>query len=52
LKYLSISTRESPEIVEYPDSKKFLAIAGSGADVRFDVLQRADNTLDYWDGEP
>ncbi|MEO5881379.1 MAG: cupin domain-containing protein, partial [Caldimonas sp.] len=28
LKYLSISTRERPEIVEYPDSGKFLAMAG------------------------
>src|SRR5258708_7413177 len=27
LKYLSISTRESPEICEYPDSGKYLAIA-------------------------
>ena len=27
LKYLSVSTRESPEIVEYPDSDKHLAIA-------------------------
>lgn len=47
LKYLSISTREKPEICEYPDSGKYLAY---GPD--FDVLGRAKETLDYWDGEP
>jgi uncharacterized cupin superfamily protein len=52
LKYLSISTRDTPEIVEYPDSGKFLAMASSGDGRQFDVLQRAGNSLDYWDGEP
>jgi len=53
LKYLSISTRETPEIVEYPDSQKFLAEASAGSDASaFDVIQRANNNLDYWDGEP
>jgi uncharacterized cupin superfamily protein len=47
LKYLSISTRQRPEICEYPDSDKFLAY-GEG----FDVLQREKDGLDYWDGEP
>jgi len=47
MKYLSVSTREKPEICEYPDSGKFLAGANG-----FDVLQRQANTLDYWDGEP
>jgi len=52
LQYLSISTRESPEVCEYPDSGKFLAIAKSGTAPLIDVIQRVDNTLDYWDGEP
>jgi uncharacterized cupin superfamily protein len=52
LKYLSISTRDSPEIVEYPDSGKYLATAASGAAGSFGTLQRAANGLDYWDGEP
>ena len=52
LKYLSISTRDTPEIVEYPDSGKFLAMASTGETEAFGVLQRATNTLDYWDGEP
>lgn len=52
LKYLSISTRESPEICEYPDSRKYLAIASLGDGKFFDALQRSTNSLDYWDGEP
>jgi uncharacterized cupin superfamily protein len=51
LKYLSISTKESPEIVEYPDSNKYLASAGLGEGQFFEALQRTDNSLDYWDGE-
>lgn len=47
VKYLSISTREQPEICEYPDSGKFAAYSGD-----FDVTQRQANDLDYWDGEP
>lgn len=47
LKYLSVSTRERPEICEYPDSGKYLAYAED-----FDTIQRLPATLDYWDGEP
>ncbi|AIY39819.1 auxin-binding protein [Collimonas arenae] len=52
LKYLSISTKEQPEVCEYPDSGKFLAMAAAGGERVFDVIQRAENDLDYWDGEP
>lgn len=52
LKYLSISTREQPEVCEYPDSGKFLASATAGGERVFDVVQRRSNDLDYWDGEP
>jgi uncharacterized cupin superfamily protein len=52
LKYLSISTRESPEICEYPDSGKYLAIASLSDGKVFDALQRTTGNLDYWDGEP
>jgi uncharacterized cupin superfamily protein len=52
LKLLSVSTQEQPEICEYPDSGKYLAeMKVAGARV-FDVLQRAGQNLDYWDGEP
>jgi uncharacterized cupin superfamily protein len=53
LKYLSISTREQPEVVEYPDSGKYLASARvQGQDHGFARIHRADGDLDYWDGEP
>ena len=55
LRYLSISTRETPEVVEYPDSGKYLAMADGtldGKPHRFDHLHRAEDELDYWDGEP
>ena len=52
MKYLSVSTRESPEVCEYPDSDKYFAMA-RGADGRgFEAIQRASARLDYWDGEP
>lgn len=51
LKYLSISTRETPEICEYPDSGKYLATAVSDGAAVFDAVQRTANNLDYWDGE-
>jgi uncharacterized cupin superfamily protein len=46
LKYLSVSTKLSPEIADYPDSKKFGVLA---EDFRF--LGRTDQSLDYFDGE-
>lgn len=55
LKYLGISTMETTEVVEYPDSGKF------GVSSRFDwsspdaggirYIGRAENSLDYYDGE-
>jgi uncharacterized cupin superfamily protein len=52
LKYLSISTRETPEICEYPDSGKYLAMASSTEGKGFDAIQRASESIDYWDAEP
>jgi len=55
LKYISISTRESPEVVEYPDSGKYLAMATGTFDGEakvFDRMHREKDDLDYWDGEP
>jgi len=51
LKYLSVSTRESPEICEYPDSDKYLAMASSDGARSFSAIQRPGTSLDYWDGE-
>lgn len=47
LRYLAVSTAMSPEIAEYPDSKKF----GVGADYGFWFLSRADQGIGHWDGE-
>jgi uncharacterized cupin superfamily protein len=52
LKYLSISTQTRPEIVEYPDSGKYLASAGASGSPRFARMGRLDEDLDYWEGEP
>jgi uncharacterized cupin superfamily protein len=53
LKYLSISTQETPEICEYPDSAKYLAYSRpSGPLLGGGRMHRAASDLDYWDGEP
>jgi len=56
LKYLAISTKLSPEICDYPDSRKTGVYAeySPGADgkpqgARF--LTRTGASLDYWEGE-
>ena len=52
LKYLSVSTQETPEICEYPDSGKFLAEAKNGTVSTFDVIHTKGENLDYWEREP
>jgi len=54
LKYLSISTNAKAEIVEYPDSGKFLAKSrdAAGGKPRFRFVGRRESEVDYWDGEP
>ena len=53
LKYLSLSTRDAPEVVEYPDSNKVLTSARvAGNDFGLVRMNRLDTDLDYWDGEP
>ena len=47
LTYLSISTQERPEVCEYPDSGKVAVFSKGPA-----FIQRRDESLDYWDGEP
>lgn len=56
LLYLCVSTMEQPEIVLYPDSGKFAAIAGSlpGGDEAartFSVVARTSVRVPYWEGE-
>ncbi len=45
--YIGVSTKEDPEIAEYPDSKKFGVMSMDG----FRFLGKADQSLGYWDGE-
>ncbi len=52
LQYLAVSTREQPEVVEYPDSGKYLASAGVGPMRSFEAIRRLGETMDYWEGEP
>lgn len=55
LKYLSVSTKEWPEICEYPDSGKTQATMRSSAPdapVVSTLRNRPSGNLDYWDDEP
>jgi uncharacterized cupin superfamily protein len=56
LKYLAVSTKLSPEVVEYPDSGKFGILAeypagpdGKPQGLRF--IGRENLNIDYWEGE-
>lgn len=55
MKYVGISTRNDPDVVEYPDSDKFAVIAISpGKDfmnAHMKYIGRESSSLDYWDGE-
>lgn len=51
LRYLSISTMESPEICEYPDADKFLARARSNGREDFRKIDFRGESVDYWEGE-
>jgi uncharacterized cupin superfamily protein len=52
LKYLSISTRETPEVCEYPDSGKYQAMVTIDDARAFTAMHRPETRLDYWEGEP
>ncbi len=55
LRYLAISTMPDPEVVEYPDSKKFAVFSRSvdGSPMKAEIahIGRQEASLDYWDGE-
>ena len=55
IKYLSVSTLQSPEVVDYPESGKFgvraEAIGPDGKPQVLRFLGRWGESLDYWDGE-
>lgn len=56
LKYLAISTKMTPEVVEYPDSNKFGILAEyppdkNGKSNRFVFVGRENLNVNYWDAE-
>ena len=55
LRNIGISTSQDPDVVEYPDSGKYAAIAiapgASFMEAHLKVVGRAEQGLDYWDGE-
>lgn len=56
LRYLAVSTRHSPEVVDYPDSGKFGVLAEFGNDAggkpqMFRHIGRSEDSRDYWEGE-
>jgi len=51
LKYLCLSTNDPFDICEYPDSNKLMAIVGSYDKREFRHISKADQQIDYMDGE-
>lgn len=56
LRYLAVSTKLSPEFVEYPTSGKFgilaeLPASADGKPQRFMFVGRESQSLNYWEGE-
>ncbi|MGZ5118042.1 MAG: cupin domain-containing protein [Burkholderiales bacterium] len=55
LKYLAVSTKISPEIVDYPKTGKFGVLHeyedADGKPQMFRFVGRADRQADYWEGE-
>ena len=56
LRYLAVSTQLSPEICEYPDSRKYSVTVDASPDAPgtqplFRHVARSSESLDYWDGE-
>ncbi|PTT96097.1 cupin [Pseudomonas sp. HMWF031] len=56
LRYLAVSTQQSPEICEYPDSGKYAVMDDFNVDAMgnvsgFVAVARQADGVDYWDGE-
>lgn len=56
MRYLAVSTKLTPEIVDYPDSSKFGILAefpGDSGDQpeTFRFVSRLSQNVDYWEGE-
>jgi uncharacterized cupin superfamily protein len=51
LKYLSLSTKDYPEVCEYPDSGKLLAYSWKDGKSTVHSMHHKATAVDYWDGE-
>ncbi|MCY3623129.1 MAG: cupin domain-containing protein [Gammaproteobacteria bacterium] len=51
LKYFAISTLSATDVCEYPDSGKF-GVGTHFGKLAFRFIGRAEDSCDYWDGEP
>ena len=55
LKYLAVSTNNSPDVVEYPDSGKVAAVAGDFSSQEFKtdlrLMVKGESNVNYYDGE-
>ncbi len=54
--YLAVSTMKEPDVMFYPDSKKYGVIAGSAPggdskDRQFAIFGRMGHGVNFWDGE-
>jgi uncharacterized cupin superfamily protein len=55
LRYLAVSTQQSPEVVEYPDTGRHAVLVAdeppAPASKGLRAVFRLEESLDYWDGE-
>ena len=51
LKFLSLSTLEGNDVVEYPDSDKVGVLVGSYRKMDLHKMFKADSSVDYYEGE-
>ncbi|MHA6204149.1 cupin domain-containing protein [Dyella soli] len=56
LRYLAVSTKETPEICEYPDTGKYAVMAEfppgeDGSPQGFRIVSKPDMSVGYWDEE-
>lgn len=56
LRYLAVSTMLGPDVIEYPDSRKFAVFSGAapGGDKArrtFSICARTRDAVEYWEGE-
>ena len=56
LRYLAVSTKQTPEVCEYPDTGKFGVLAeyqpdADGKPQGFRFVSKPDMAVDYWEGE-